>query len=978
MIVPQSPQEETAHEQPRNRAAKMASLLLAVAATLAAVASFIEYFAEGDGLFLAVLIAVMALCAGMGFVAARAGKTIRSALLLIVPQLIGIPLFVTQTQGLGLLTGIFAVAFPTGIASLTLPPKYFRLVLLGAIASGLFAIIGDLYWPFEREALTLTISNFSVIVALLSLAAAVLLLARNFSNYSLSAKLIVVTTVVATLAVFAVAFGVNSFTRNALTIEAGKQLELLTESQGILIGELLFRELSTLQTLAVNESLLTAVATQNEAYSDGEEAALAEILQRDNAWQQAQEGDSVVTAVLQNQASEQLRQFRTRFPENTELLITDQYGALVAATNSTERYYQADEAWWQGAYNIGFGATYFSEPWINERNENGFVYIALPLFAAQADGTSAVVGVLQSTFSLKPLEDLMVAAQFGETGQIKLHFPSVELALNANERIELRRDHLIVASLLAEGQLADTDYILVDFDETPHLLSVGTINTLGHQPIVDELDWLISVQQAEEEALAAIDNQQRLNIWLGIFVILGTGAIAAYVGRQLTAPILRLTDVARRVTAGDLTAQASIETKDEIGTLAKTLNRMTEQVNESIANLEYRVQDRTRALETSIEVGRQISTVLDPQQLVGEVVTQVRDAFNYYHAHIYLVEENDEGEAILRMAGGTGDAGKEMLARGHKLTFGQGLVGQAATNQEPVLVPDVLQADGWLPNPLLPETKAEIAVPIARSGRVLGVLDVQHNVVNGLDQEDADLLVSVANQVAIAFENVRLLAQTQVALAETNEQVRRLELLNELSEAMSRLETVDGIIALLMQKAPEMIEASRISLHLISEENSTMLRVVGVSGLQDEDNIEEFPLAETPMTAALEQRQLASGTFTTGELKLSAYFAPLYASGRPLGTFNIAVPTEQDLKEGDRQILMQIASILGATIENRRLFDQTQARADKEQLVNSITRKIQNTMSVESALQTAVQELSEGLQAGYAEVQLKPTSKNGK
>ena len=980
MKSPQFPQEEIVNqEQSRNRFAQILSGLITVAATLAAVSTFIEFLAEPEDLLQTVMIAVLAACGGIAFKLARSEQTVKSAFWLIVPQLIVIPLFVTQTQGLGLLTAIFAVTFPLSIASLTLSPKYFRFVLLGAIISGLVAIIGDLYWPFEREASSLTISNFSTIVALLAFVTIGFFLSRNFADYSLSTKLISVTTVVATLAVIAVAFGVNNFTRNALTSEAGKQLQILTESQGILIGELLFRELSTLQTLAVNESLLAAVTGQNEGYSGDEDATLAEILQRDNEWQQADDDDSIVTAILQHRTSEQLRQFRTRFPENSELLITDQHGALVAATNPTARYYQADEIWWQGAYNIGFGATYFSEPDVNERHQDGFVYIALPLFAPQADGTTAVVGVLQSTYSLQPLEDLMVAAQFGETGRIRLHFPTRQLVINENEQLEIRGSETDFQQVLLEAQLAEEEYDFTTIDGIPHLISVELINTLNHQPIVDDLGWLLTIQQAENEALAAIDTQQRLNILLGIFVVLGTGAIAAYVGRQLTAPILRLTDVARRVTAGDLTAQALIESEDEIGTLAKTLNRMTAQVNESIANLEYRVQDRTRALETSIKVGRQISTVLDPQQLLVEVVNQVRDTFNYYHAHIYLVEENNEGGAVLRMAGGTGAAGKEMLARGHQLTFGQGLVGQAATKKEPVLVPDVSQAEDWLPNPLLPDTKAEIAVPIVRSDKVLGVLDVQHNIVNGLSQEDVDLLGSVANQVAVALENARLLAQTQAALAETNEQARRLTLLNELSEAMSRLETLDEIIAMLMQKAPEMIEASRISLHLIDEEDPAMLRVAGVSGFQSEALEDEtFPLEETPMATALAQRQLVSGVFTAEEVQLRAHFTPLYASGRPLGTFNIAVPTENELKESDRQILMQIASVLGTTIENRQLFDQTRARADREHLVNSITHKIQSTMSVESALQTAVQELSKGLQANYAEVQLKSAAKNGK
>src|SRR6185503_10774123 len=74
--------------------------------------------------------------------------------------------------------------------------------------------------------------------------------------------------------------------------------------------------------------------------------------------------------------------------------------------------------------------------------------------------------------------------------------------------------------------------------------------------------------------------------------------------------------------------------------------------------------------------------------------------------------------------------------------------------------------EGWLPNPLLPETKTEAVVPIALGERVLGALVVQHNIAGSLKQENANLLRSVADQVAVALENARLFEQTQMTLAE--------------------------------------------------------------------------------------------------------------------------------------------------------------------------------------------------------------------
>lgn len=192
------------------------------------------------------------------------------------------------------------------------------------------------------------------------------------------------------------------------------------------------------------------------------------------------------------------------------------------------------------------------------------------------------------------------------------------------------------------------------------------------------------------------------------------------------------------------------------------------------SQLQASLERRARQVQLSTEIAQEIATATALKDLFCLVVNRVQEQFGYYYVHIYTLEQEN-----LVIQEGTGNIGRQLKLEDYRLPLGveRSLIARAARLGQAVLVPDVSQEPAWLPHELVPQTKSELSVPIKLEDEVLGVLDVQSDVVGGLDEEDQLLLTGLCGQIAIAIHQRRVeeeRQQAQTALRESERRYREL------------------------------------------------------------------------------------------------------------------------------------------------------------------------------------------------------------
>lgn len=490
----------------------------------------------------------------------------------------------------------------------------------------------------------------------------------------------------------------------------------------------------------------------------------------------------------------------------------------------------------------------------------------------------------------------------------------------------------------------------------PYLFEDNTYSTIDSFPLGE---GLTSILIRTREPLMLVEDTEKRAIAMG-------AKIAGKPAKSwLGVPLLARGEAIGAIILQDLEHEHSFDSQD-----LRFMVSIANQVSGTIHNVVLINESKQAALqfETAAEIARDISSSLNLDELLEKAVDLIRARFDFYHAAIFLKDLAGEF-VVIREA--TGDAGAQLKRSGHKLGIGsQTVVGYVAGQGESLVINDTARESLYYANPLLPETKAEAALPLKVGERIVGVLDVHSKHSYAFGVENLRTLQILADQLAIAVVNSELFAETQEHLAQHR-------LLHHITTTAASGSTLDEALQSAVNGLQVTLGGDRVSI-LLADREKKFLEVKAAVGYARNIFDLRIPIGSGVTGWAAAHRRtlrvhnvLQDTRYIEGSPNTRSEMAvPLIYRSELLGVLNVESEQVGAYGDDDEELLGTLGGSLAAIIANARLLEQIRAQAERERILFDISDKIRRTTDMETILTTTVSELTRAVGATRARIHI--------
>ncbi len=502
--------------------------------------------------------------------------------------------------------------------------------------------------------------------------------------------------------------------------------------------------------------------------------------------------------------------------------------------------------------------------------------------------------------------------------------------------------------------------------ELPYVFEDGEVKSIDPFPLGE---GVISVLlRTQQPLMFVVDTERHLNAlgakivgkpaksWLGCPLVVASRAIGALVVQDL--------ETEKRFNQDDL----------------RMLIALSSQVAGAINNIRLLEDARRNTLElqTVAQISREISGSLIIDDFLQQAVTLLHDKFNFYHAGVFLV---DTGGEFLILREASGAIGQQLKRSGLKFGIGsKSIVGFVSAQKELRIVNDTNKDPDYQKNPLLPETKSEVCLPLMVGQRILGILDVQDKHPYVFNEENTRILKILADQLSVALINSELFADAQ-------ERISQHRLLHHITTAAASSSTIQDVLNSAVQGLLVALGGDQISIMMADKEQKT-LEVRAAAGYPSEDSAKlkiPFGIGITGWVASHRQSLLVIDTskdsrYIAVNPKVRSEIAiPLVYRNEVLGILNVESTRLNAYNTNDEEMLGILAGSLAAIIAHSRLLDQYRRQVEREHLLSEISNKIRRTTNPDLILSIAANEISKALNTRRTqiEVNIQNVKRNG-